>query len=67
MKNFKRMHIVFNLDNPHQRELFEWCMSQSTNFSGFARSVLFAYKERTPSAPVVTHSSDDSSAMADLL
>lgn len=67
MKNFKRMHIVFNLDNPHQKELFDWCMAQSTNFSGFARSVLFAYKERTPSSPVVISTSDDSSAMADLL
>jgi hypothetical protein len=67
MKNYKRMHIVFNLDNPHQKELYEWCMNQSTNFSGFARSIIFAYKERTLPTPTVTYTSDDSSAMVDLL
>ncbi len=66
--NYKRSMVVFNLDNPHQKELYEWCISQSTNFSGFVKSVLFAhkhnYRDKVDYSPP---KEDDSSAMVDLL
>lgn len=37
---FKRKAVSFNLDCPHQKELYEWCVSHP-NFSGFVKSVLF--------------------------
>lgn len=40
---FKRKAINFNLSCPHQKELYDFCMSQSTNFSGFVKSVLFHF------------------------
>lgn len=42
---FKRQPISFNLDCPHQKELYEWCKSNSVNFSGFVKDVLFLYKQ----------------------
>ena len=42
---FKRQPISFNLDCPHQKELYEWCKSNSANFSGFVKDVLFLYKQ----------------------
>lgn len=44
---FKRKAINFNLDCPHQRELYEFCMKRSSNFSGFVKDVLFLYKQGT--------------------
>ena len=45
MPNYKRCSVVFNLDNPSHKELYEWCMSTSSNFSDFSRSVLFSYMQ----------------------
>lgn len=45
MTEYKRPAVVFNLNNPMQKELYEWCMEQSSNFSDFARTVLFLYKQ----------------------
>ncbi|QOY37024.1 hypothetical protein AWH56_005095 [Anaerobacillus isosaccharinicus] len=42
---FKRQPISFNLDCPHQKELYDWCKSNSANFSGFVKDVLFLYKQ----------------------
>ena len=42
---FKRQPISFNLDCPHQKELYEWCKENSKNFSGFVKDVLFLYKQ----------------------
>uniref|UniRef100_A0A1S2MFF4 Uncharacterized protein n=1 Tax=Anaerobacillus isosaccharinicus TaxID=1532552 RepID=A0A1S2MFF4_9BACI len=42
---FKRQPISFNLDCPHQKELYDWCKSNSANFSGFVKNVLFLYKQ----------------------
>lgn len=44
-RGFKRCPIVFNLDNPSHYELYTWCLSKTNNFSDFARSLLFVYKE----------------------
>lgn len=57
MGNYKRCPVVFNLDNPAQNELYEWCMDNSSNFSDFARSILFAYRESKRSGGVATISS----------
>lgn len=42
MSNFVRKAVMFNLDDAHQRKLFDWCESSSSNFSGFVKGVLFA-------------------------
>jgi hypothetical protein len=69
----KRQPIVFNLDNPHQRELYEWVNGQTTNFSGFVRDVLFAYRNnRQPTTisegyRVRTEGGNDTEYMNDLL
>lgn len=44
MADLKRKLVVFNEDDEHQRELLEWCATQTSNFSGFVKHVLFAYK-----------------------
>jgi len=49
MSNYKRCPVVFNMDNPMHLELYQWCMDQTTNFSDFVRSVLFAYKQNQTS------------------
>lgn len=68
----KRCPIVFNMENPHQRELYEWCMEQTTNFSGWGKDVLFTYKEtksRTAMMPTAEAEifCDDTAAMSSLL
>lgn len=42
---YKRCTVVFNLDNPLHQELYDWCTSQSTNFSDFTRTILHLYKQ----------------------
>ncbi|BAU28146.1 hypothetical protein DFP93_101222 [Aneurinibacillus soli] len=47
--------IVFNLDNPHDKALYDYCMSQATskstigkettNFSGWAKKALTSYMD----------------------
>jgi hypothetical protein len=42
--SFARKAISFNIENNHQRDLFEWVIAQSgKNFSGFVKSVLYAH------------------------
>lgn len=42
--SFARKAISFNIENNHQRDLFEWVIAQSgQNFSGFVKSVLYAH------------------------
>ncbi|KRE35659.1 hypothetical protein [Paenibacillus sp. Soil522] len=42
--NFTRKAISFNIENNHQRDLFEWVIAQSgKNFSGYVKSVLYAH------------------------
>lgn len=43
MSEYKRCSVVFNLGNPLHKSLYDWCNEQSTNFSDFARTVLFMY------------------------
>ena len=70
---FKRKPVVFNVTDAHQRDLYEWCIAQSTNFSGFVKNVLFAYKngrlnENNRQTAVVSEGgTDDYSGMADIL
>lgn len=45
MTNYKRPAVVFNLDNPSHKDLYDWCTGQSRNFSDFARTILFHYKQ----------------------
>jgi hypothetical protein len=52
MGNYKRCSVVFNLNNPMQSDLYDWCLENSTNFSDFARSIIFAYKQSQTSNPV---------------
>jgi hypothetical protein len=78
MGHYKRCPVVFNLENHMQNDLYEWCMSSSTNFSDFARTVLFAYKQSQTSGSshyqgvvetqsVKSASTSDADAMSDLL
>lgn len=82
MGNYKRCPIVFNMDNPMQSDLYHWCMSQTTNFSDFTRSILFAYRQSqtsvlseveairgslTSSPRVKSDSASDADAMAGIL
>ncbi|WP_144852304.1 hypothetical protein [Paenibacillus cremeus] len=39
-----RKQILFNEDDAHQRELLEWVATQTTNFSGYVKDVLFAVR-----------------------
>lgn len=39
---FKRKGVSFNLDCPHQKEVYEWCASHP-NFSGFVKAILFKH------------------------
>lgn len=70
---YKRQAVVFNMESPHQRDLYEWCMGQSSNFSGFCKEILFAFKSSKHQAPgsvaVVMSDGkpDDASAMSDIL
>lgn len=42
---YKRCGVVFNLENPSHSELYDWCCKQTTNFSDFVRTLLFAYMQ----------------------
>lgn len=45
---YVRKGVNFNVDNPHQRVLYDWVTRQSKrNFSGYVKNVLFAQMERT--------------------
>lgn len=40
----KRKGVVFNLDSPEEKELYEFCIERSpTNFSGFVKKALLIY------------------------
>ena len=71
MSNFIRKAVSFNLENVHQRDLYDWVSEQSKgNFSGYVKSVLYAHKmSRSLGAPAVipTYAEDDLSAMNDIL
>lgn len=42
---YVRKAVNFNVENAHQRELYEWAMARSNgNFSGFIKAVLYAHK-----------------------
>lgn len=56
MGNYKRCAVVFNLDNPMQSDLYEWCIENSTNFSDFARSIIFSYRQSQNSNSVTVQS-----------
>lgn len=43
-KNIIRRSVVFNLENPLHKDLYDWCLSKTSNFSDFIRVVLFNYK-----------------------
>ncbi|MDQ0254944.1 hypothetical protein J2S74_002326 [Evansella vedderi] len=41
---YRRRPVSFNLDNPHQKKLSEFCDKEGgKNFSGFVKDVLFLY------------------------
>lgn len=73
---YVKRQIVFNTENTHQRELYEWVSAQSGgNFSGFVRTVLFAFKSggggtrevQTFSPAFVAQEDSDRSAMGDII
>jgi hypothetical protein len=76
MSNYKRCPVVFNLDSPMHKDLHDWCMSRSNNFSDLVRTVLYAYKQSltsssaggyaVPETPTLSVSSD-AEAMSGLL
>jgi hypothetical protein len=51
--------VRFNLTDAHQRELYEWCTEQSSNFSGFVKDVLFAHKQNNRQFSAVARITDD--------
>jgi len=55
----KRKQIAFNMDDAHQRDLHDWVMSKTTNFSGFVKSVLFAQMAGTSGVAESTEIIDD--------
>ncbi|MFC4103586.1 hypothetical protein [Paenibacillus xanthanilyticus] len=41
--SYVRKAVCFNVDNNHQRELFEWVTSMcGDNFSGYAKALFYA-------------------------
>jgi hypothetical protein len=46
MSKLIRKLVVFNEEDMHQNDLLHWCYSQSSNFSGFIKHVLFSYRSR---------------------
>lgn len=56
--NYVTKGVKFNVKNPHQRELLEWCVQQSPNFSGFVRDILFAYKLSRKGLEVINEKAD---------
>lgn len=42
---FKRQPISFNLECPHQKALYDWCKSESANFSGFVKTILYFHMQ----------------------
>lgn len=62
----KRMPIVFNMENPHQKDLYDWCQGQTTNFSGFVREILFAYRSAgaPPKGPTQEKQEQPSTALS---
>lgn len=71
---YVKRQVVFNEDNRQQRELYEWVIAQGggENFSGFVRTVLFAYKngggavKRSDIPEVYTFVDDEQAAMNDI-
>lgn len=47
MGNYKRPAVIFNLDNPSHKELYKWCINQTSNFSDFVRTILFSYRQQS--------------------
>ena len=54
---YKRCGVVFNMKNPAHAELYHWCCSQTSNFSDFARSILFHYMRHGASSIAAVGSS----------
>ena len=48
---FKRKGVSFNLDCPHQKEVYEWAATHP-NFSGFVKAILFKHYQNN-NLPVV--------------
>ena len=57
---YKRCGVVFNLENQSHADLYNWCCEQSSNFSDFARTLLFAYRESKISQAVARSHSPES-------
>lgn len=55
--NSKRKGVVFNLDNPDEKELYDFCSEKTNNFSGFVKKIIFLYKEGK-----ITHVNSQSSS-----
>ena len=63
--SFARKAISFNIENNHQRDLFEWVIAQSgKNFSGFVKSVLYAHMVAGKGGVSTTYSQDVSNFRA---
>lgn len=75
MSKYKRVQVVFNIENAIHKELFEWLKNQSSNDSDFIRMVLLLYKESKMSEKQLISTNnieakitnDDADAMSGLL
>lgn len=54
----KHKAVVFNLNNPDEKELYDFCMKRASNFSGFVKRVLFAYNQGFPKQEELPTNSD---------
>jgi hypothetical protein len=65
-----RKSIIFNMDDAHQRRLYEWCTEQSGNFSGFVKDVLLVHKSgarvNTTPEPVVAPVKNNEAGIGDI-
>lgn len=45
LEKYARPNVVFNLSNPHHKELYDWVMRETTNFSDYVRAMLAVQKQ----------------------
>lgn len=52
-KQFIHKPVVFNLNNPQHRKIYEWIQSETTNFSNFIfQSLVMRYEQNQSPKPV---------------
>ena len=55
MKDIKNRSVSFNVDDPQEKELYEYSLDITTNFSGFMKKLLHLHKNGAEVKPPGNH------------